>query len=123
MSNLRLLLCGAVVLLSLAAPATAQGEWHDFYDGTLGPGNTAWTQYWQDRYSRLMDWTPASKCVKSAYGDDFEVEYYIIIDCDGWIYDERDSGQAIGAYCKNTPGSPSISIICYTCINTPGACP
>jgi D-alanyl-D-alanine carboxypeptidase len=43
--------------------------------------------------------------------------------CDGYIQDNRDSGQSIGAYCKNTPGDPGIAAYCYTCINTPGSCP
>lgn len=125
MSLVRVLLCGVVIVLaSLAAASSAQAEWNQYFGGYIGPGNSKYTCCYQARYARIVDWSPTTKCVKTAYVDgDPNLEYYVVIECDGYIQDNRDSGQSIGAYCKNTPGDPGIAAYCYTCINTPGSCP
>lgn len=126
MSAVRVLLCGVVlVLASLAAASSARAEWFEYHAGWLGPGNDAWTCCSQERYAKSVYWSPVTKCAKTAYSPfhNTTLEYYVVLECDGYIQDNRDSGQPISAYCKNTPGGSGIAAYCYTCINTPGSCP
>ena len=123
MIGARVLLCGMVAGLALVTATAAKAEWNMYYNGTVGPGNTQWTCCLQVRYAKLVEWTPGSKCVKNAYGNwGSDPDFFVITECDGVIIDHRDSVSSTASYCKNTPGTPSISAQCFTCINNGAQC-
>lgn len=104
--------------LALALPATASASWLSFYGpADLAPHTNAQTSSHQSRYGKAAFWVVTSKCVKMWFRNDGSiVEYSAITECDGDIWDGRNSTSDAWAYCRNTEGV-TINIECYTCIN------
>jgi hypothetical protein len=119
--RLRILL--VLVALVLIVPGVAKAEYFLFYNGDIPAGSSTTTSQAQQRYTKLMYWVVASKCVSMWYVNDNSIVVYDkTTDCQSSLQDNRDSTQSAWTYCKNESAS-TINAQCYTCINTPGSCP
>jgi hypothetical protein len=122
--NVRTLLCGIVAALALALPAAAGAAWFEFWVGDIAPNSNRHTSQTQQRYAKLMDWQVSTRCTKTWYrNQNSSVDYYIVLDCQAYSEDDRNSSTAAWGYCRNESDSYTIWADCYTCINEPNACP
>lgn len=99
------------------------GVWFNFWQGDIASNSYKRTSQTQMRYAKLMDWQVNTRCTKTFYRNaGSSVDYDIVLDCQAYSEDCRNSSIAAWGYCKNESDSYTIWADCYTFINGDYAC-